>query len=286
MSVSMLANRAERFDAGSNEDYHAGEGLSNSQLSDFADSPARYHAIYIAKTLPKSESTADQKIGTLLHELVLEGEFKSAVAIPRDVLNKDGHRKGLAWTQWAADHDGQVFLTDSQRSDLLEMANAIEAHPAARELLMQDGESEVALRMKCPITGLLLRCKLDRWSPGRFIADLKTTRDPSPRGFASSVDTFGYHRQQAFYGRIAGSYCDANPPFFFVAIGKTKPYRVEVYRLKNEFAADGEAEYEKLLRQLAKCHETGNWNYPHFGSVLELPKPNYMNYQSDWEASA
>jgi hypothetical protein len=285
MSVSMLPHKAERFDAGTNDEYHAGEGLSNSQLSDFADSPAKYHAIHVAKTLPKPESTADQKIGTLLHELVLEGEFKSAVAIPRDVLNKDGHRKGSAWTQWAADHEGQVFLTDSERSDLLEMADAIEAHPAARELLMQEGESEVPLRMQCPITGLLLRCKLDRLSPGRFIADLKTTKDPSPRGFASSVATFGYHRQQAFYGRIAASYSGANLPFFFVAIGKTKPYRVEVYRLQDDFAASGEAECETLLRQLAKCHETGNWQYPHFGSVLELPKPRYMNYQSEWEAS-
>lgn len=283
--TTTIATKAERYNSGTNEQYHAGEGISNSMLSTFNESPSLFAALHIHKTLPKPESTPDQKLGTLLHELVLEGEFKSAVAIPREVLNKDGHRKGKPWTDWAAEHEGQVFLSDSERSDLLAMADAINDHQSARELLFSNGESEVSLRMRCPETDLMLRCKLDRFSPGRFMADLKTTRDPSPRAFASSCESFGYHRQQAFYSRLAGSLCGCDMPFFFVAIGKTKPYRVEVYQLEDDFAADGEAEVASLLKRLEACCVSDHWQFDHFGSVLKLPKPRYMKYQSEWETA-
>lgn len=275
--------RAEIYESGTNEEYHDGPGVSNSQLSEYAESPALYHGRFVTKTIERRSPTAEMKLGTLLHELVLENTLHSAKMIPSDVLNKDGHRKGRAWTDFASENAGFDLITSDQFAELIEMRDAILRHEAANKLLAGANEREVSLRMTCPLTGMLLRCKLDMLCRDGFCADLKTTRDPSPREFAKSVATFSYHRQDAFYRRLASSLCGVDMPFFFIAIGKDKPYRVEVYKLETEYALAGEAELDNLLRRLAKAYETDNWQFDHYGDVLSLPMPRWMQYSDEWE---
>ncbi|MGV3485379.1 MAG: PD-(D/E)XK nuclease-like domain-containing protein [Planctomycetaceae bacterium] len=275
--LDMPLGQSERYLCGSNDDYHAGPGLSNSMIGDYIENPAKFHAIHIAKTLPRKAPTKDTTIGTLLHELLLEGEFKSAVVIPRDALNKDGHRKGGAWTDFAAEHAGKMLMKHEEIADLLEMAEAVEQHPTAKGLIGGRGDSEVPLRMRCPITGLLLRCKLDRYLPGQFIADLKTSRDPHPDRFAASVAEFGYDRQRAFYSRLAAADCGAmDLDFWFVCIGKAKPYRVEVYNLDAAYMERGEQQLDRWTREIASAFANNHWQFDHYGRAVTIEMPRWV----------
>lgn len=278
-NVTMTTTIAERYDAGTNDEYHAGDGVSNSRLSVFREDPALYHARFIAKTLPPPPSSEAFDIGTALHELVLFGEFESCIVCPFDKLD----RRKKEHKEWAESTDGGIVLSQSDVSDLREMRDALYEHRAARRLLFDaPGDCEVPLRMTCPESGLLTRCKIDRLSES-FCVDLKTTRDPSPKAFATAAANYGYHRQQAFYSRLASSYIGQEIPFYFVSIGKRKPYRVEVYKLEPEFVVEGSIERDFLLGRIAECHESGVWRFPHYGDVLSLPMPNWTKYNNNWE---
>lgn len=279
----MIAN-VVRYNAGTNEEYHAGEGVSNSMLSTYDKSPPEYCGKYVTKDLSPGEQTPDMRLGQLVHELVLLGEFENAVVIPPEVLNKDGHKKGKPWIDWAAEHKGKDQVSQDEMETIRGIRDALAAHPSAKHLLFGDGESEVPLRGTCQETGLLLRCKCDRFS-SRFIADLKVMRDVSPQKFAYDADDYGYHRQQAFYSRLASAYWDEPNalPFFFVTVNKTRPYRVETYQLSDEFAHAGEVEHYELLGRLAESYRNDDWQFPHYGNVLTLPMPRRAKSNSQWE---
>lgn len=331
-------NNVARFDAGTNEQYHAGEGVSNSQISDFIADPALFHGRYNTLEIERREATPQMLLGTALHEMVLEGglqslmlvepgettfsadeydklaaKFATMVRIPDSVLNESGHCRGKAYTDWAKSFKGRTLTKSVDYDDiesklrngiivpegtdvvspemmdtLAEMMDALKGHAAANRLLFGDGESEVPIQGRHSGTDILTRCKLDRFSEttmGGFVADLKTVRDASPRGFASSVASFGYHRQRVLYGSLVESLVGRVVPFYFVCIEKAKPYRVEVYELDPEWIDKGVDELEKAFRDMHRCSIADCWKHEHYGDVLTLPMPKYLNYQSEWEAS-
>ena len=124
--MSQIIN-AERYDAGTNEEYHAGEGVSNSMLSLALDNPAEYHGRFIDGSIERPSPTPDQLIGTYTHEIVLEDRLSSgvvvpegktvvtaerfktrkarldgAVCVPREVLDENGHCRGSKYIAWRA----------------------------------------------------------------------------------------------------------------------------------------------------------------------------------------
>jgi len=118
---------AELYDAGTNEEYHAGDGVSNSQLSVLIGDPAEYGGLFVDGSIEKSPPTPQMLVGTYLHELVLEGEIQSGMLIPEgktvvtadkkreleskvrvvtcvpnEVLDQSGYRKGNVYKVWSA----------------------------------------------------------------------------------------------------------------------------------------------------------------------------------------
>ena len=88
-----------------NQDYHSRPELSSTQVAKFMDDPIAFYEIHI--TGERSESPTDaMKFGTSVHEMIeLGGPDKMPiVVIPREVLNKDGHKRGKAWTQWTVSY--------------------------------------------------------------------------------------------------------------------------------------------------------------------------------------
>lgn len=336
--MSRITN-AECYDAGTNEDYHAGEGVSNSQLSVALEDPAEFHGLFVDGSIERRAPTPDMLVGTYLHEMALEGEIKTgvvvpdgaipvtaekneelqsrlrlAVRVPDHVLNEHGHCKGGKYLAWRKGfpkevktlkdseyrelsdrvrlafvvEDGENVISSESLDQLHGMLESLRSHVFASRLLFGDGESEVPIRGVDSETGIQVRCKLDRVSmdpSDPFIADLKTTIDPSPKGFASAVDRFGYHRQHVFYSRIAESAFGHPVPFWFVVVAKKPPYRVEVYQLDPAWIDLGNIEVDRGLDTIRRCQQSGVWRHEHYGSPLVLPMPRYVNYKNEWEVN-
>lgn len=272
---------AERYDAATNEEYHSGDGVSNSRLKDFRKHPRLYHSYYIAKDRRRPEATADMEMGTAFDELITLGQFETCAAIPREALNADGHKKGKAWTEFKNENDGKVLLKDEQVNTLCAMRDSLMKHDAARQLLGDiTGKAQLPLRMTCPNTGLSLRCKLDALHPG-MVVDLKTAASADPLKFAYACEDLGYSSQSVFYRRLAESFTgETGLRFVFVVVEKEFPFRVETYEMDSEYTAEAESELDDTLARLAECYETGVWELPHHGRIVTLPKPNRRKWSA------
>lgn len=247
----------------SNEAYHKASGVSKSQLDQFAKSPAHYLA---SLTTPRKETPA-MRIGSTFHGMVLEPErVKIAVAPVCDKRTKDGK---ATWEAFCLENAGAEIVTADEGEMLNGMAESIRTHQAASALLNGDGIAEGSCFWFDERSGELCRCRPDFYRRDLgIIVDLKTTDDASPAGFARSIWKYAYHRQAALYmDGVSESTGDIIKGFVFVAVEKSAPYAVGVYRLDMQGEEAGRVSYQSLLLDLADCKT--NRNFPAYSSRIE-----------------
>lgn len=263
------------------QDYHKSPGTSNSKLSLLKESPSKYRAKYIAGTKDEKYSPC-LKRGTLVHEKALLGVFtESTVVIPKEVLNKDGHRKGADWKAYETEHsdDGKIHATEKEMEEVGRYVSAVIRNPLAKQIL-EKSQREYSLRWDDPETGLLARCRFDCFGD-KYNADLKTTTNVLPKKFSSSVWDYGYHRQAAMYS--AGSELFRNGeivPFLFIAVNE---WDCVVHELDEWFDEQGKDEYRRLMNQLKYHEESGDWTIPNSLGRNVLQPARWMLNESEWE---
>ena len=220
-----------------NDVYHSGPGVSKSGLDLLARSPLHFKFATDARNdNEEREETRWQRIGSLVHKLVLEpasiwdeyaepfvpsdGALATSDQI-KDALRALGGKISGTKSELIdrlRDLDpGAVFVDDeraaweaqlgrrrvinSSELELAEgMAAAIEAHPIGGALFLSSpGEAELSAYWVDPETDLHLRCRPDWWRADGIVVDLKTTEDASREAFERSVLNYRYHVQAAFY---------------------------------------------------------------------------------------
>ena len=145
------------------------------------------------------------------------------------------------------------------------MAAAILAHPVAAAYLAR-GEAEKTLTWTDPATGLQCKCRTDFLSRSLgAVVDLKSAVNIESRAFQNAIMRYGYNCQGAHYrnGAIAcGEFVD--PAVVIIAVEKTAPFDVGVFRLKPDAINAGAADVADLLALLKQCIETDTWpgRYP------------------------
>jgi hypothetical protein len=259
----------------SNDDYHAGPGVSNSVLSSMAKSPAHAYALHLAPNRPKREPTPAMLAGTLAHCAVLEPAELAA----RYACKPPGHDgRTAAGKAWAALIPRNVEIVDAAKLETAKSQRAAVLETPELCALFAVGEDEQSAYWIDEPTGLLCRCRPDWVHPladGRVIlVDLKTSADISPEGFAKSIWNFGYHRQVAWYStgyeRASGRQVAA---FVFAAVSNDYPFMACAYMLDDAAAQRGASECRALLDRYAECLRTDVW--PGYGAagiqLLSLP---------------
>ena len=263
-----------------NNQYHAGPGVSKSQLDQFAKSPAHY----LASLSTQRKETPAMRIGTLFHGLVLEPErVKIAVAPVCDKRTKDGK---ATWEAFCAENAGAEIVTADEGEMLNGMVASVRAHPAANALLSGPGIAEGSAYWDDEQSGELCRCRPDFYRQDLgIIVDLKSTRDASPKEFARSIANYRYHMQSAFYqDGVESSTGDFIKGFVFVACESTAPYAVAVYQLDMQGVEAGRIEYRRLLLDLADCKASGK--FPAYSDRIEtisLPAWTAKEIFNDYE---
>jgi hypothetical protein len=245
----------------SNAEYHADPAVSASHLHAVAASPYHYWKRHLDPNRQQLEPTAAMRLGTLVHCAVLEPDEllqRYGVCGPRNT--KAGKEQAAAMAA-----DGIEAVSETDMTLALSMAAAVREHPAAAALL-QAGKAEQSFWWDDMTTGLRCKCRPD-WCRGGTLVDLKTTTDASPAGFAKSVANFRYHVQAAHY--LAGTFAER---FVFIAVEKTYPYAVGVYKLDAEAMAHG-AELRRVnMQTIADCRAIGEWpGYSTGVESLSLP---------------
>lgn len=241
------------------DEYNAIKAARSSQLkSIICRSPAH--------SLVEKEQTAAMALGTQLHAALFEQE--TIVCGPKfDRRTKVGKEAAQAF---ADANQGKTILDEDDFALVSAMAQAINQHPEASDLLANG---------MCEATALwtedFVDCKA-RFdfvnTEKRYIVDIKTCRDASPKGFARQVANFGYHLQAAHY--LSGAYSIVGQTFdhLIIAVETEAPFAVVVYQMDFGTLEKGEALRQSALAMYRQCLATNEWpSYPTGIHSLAIP---------------
>lgn len=260
----------------SNEAYHAGDGVSKSQLDMVALSPA---LLPWSKAAPvDEEKTKALDMGTALHCILLEpAEFDKRFIVAPEFNRRTtaGKEDEAAFLRDVAGM-GMTVMTNEQGRKLNIMRDSAMAHPAARWMLEADGYSEASMYWTDPETGELCRIRPDRYlSQHPVIVDVKKVADMER--FSRHVEEFRYHVQDAMYREGFKQVTGESPGFFFIAVSETIDcgrYPVRVFELDAQDIDTGHALFRRDLNTYHECRINNEW-----GGVETIKRPEWARKQ-------
>jgi hypothetical protein len=268
--------------------YHARPELSSTEARLLLDSPAKYR--WRKDNPPLIDPSTKFDVGTAVHTKVL-GTGSRAAVIPANILASNGAASTTAAKKFIADAraKGLVPLKPDEFEPIDAAAEAVLAHPAAKQLFGQPGDAEVSVFATDPETGVDERGRFDflptdftLGAPSRVAVDLKTTRDASPRGFTKSIADYGYDVQGVWYPDILRLITGEEAEMVFVAVEKTPPYLVAVHQLPTIWKEMGRTKARRARSVYAECLASGEW--PGYGNEVHLlSPPMWLIYQHEEE---
>ncbi|ELJ7851435.1 exodeoxyribonuclease VIII [Escherichia coli] len=245
----------------SNENYHAGSGVSKSQLDDIADTPALY--LWRKNAPVDTTKTKTLDLGTAFHCRVLEPEEFSNRFIVAPEFNRRtnaGKEEEKAFLMECAS-TGKTVITAEEGRKIELMYQSVMALPLGQWLVESAGHAESSIYWEDPETGILCRCRPDKIIPEfHWIMDVKTTADI--QRFKTAYYDYRYHVQDAFYSDGYEAQFGVLPTFVFLVASTTVEcgrYPVEIFMMGEEAKLAGQQEYHRNLRTLADCLNTDEW---------------------------
>ncbi len=237
--------------------------LNCSGMKDLLKSPAHFKH---AQTMPRTETDA-MRLGTAVHALTLEPvKFAQDYTVLLDKIDKRTKAGKEAWAE-LTENGRKLVLTREEFDQIKGISEAVKTHPTASKIL-NFGMAEFEIYTE--IEGIGAKAKLDWYRKG-IIADLKTTEDASPSGFAKACAKYGYAMQAAWYLDCANAAGMNAREFIFIAVEKSAPYLVGIYCLDDADLERGRADYQHALAIYRRCLETGNWQG--YSTNIETLKP-------------
>lgn len=212
--------------------------------------------------------------GQAVHELVLEGGFKSI-----DVHDFDNWRtkdaKAARDESYAANR--HPLLRDDVEP-LLDMSRAVKCSKLASSVFT-NGKPEVSALAFDPDHGVHLQARMDwlqvpEWGAARpVIADLKTSiKGANPRSFNREIAERRYHLSMAFYRRVLMLLGYDDPQLLFVVVDKAEPHFISVHEVSVSDRIIGDALVNKAIATYAACLAADEWpGYDGQIHITDLP---------------
>jgi hypothetical protein len=269
----------------SNEDYHSGPGVSNSNMKQILRSPAHFKS-------PDPPDTDAMIFGDAFHVATLEPNRydKEYTVYPADCLPGSGKgqqaRKAEFEEYCAA--TGISIIKPDWHDQIIMMRDAVLTHPKVKEeKLLQDGKTELSAYYTDPdFYNILTKIRMDYLNKSRgCITDLKSTTDARLFPFRKISHDKGYHIQAAHYLYTLTKLTNMlHEEFFFIAVEKPKLkgqyIGVMIYQADEEQINEGLIKRAEALRIYHECVESGNW--PGYSTeITPLGLPGYAKRKQD-----
>jgi hypothetical protein len=240
-------------------EYHAktGQYLTSHLLGDFRRCPLLYHRKRQGQIQDREDRPA-YLVGRAAHTVILEGEeaFQQQFAVGGPVNPQTGLPYGTgtkAWNEWAQ-AQGKDVLTEAQYQLVTSMAESVQKHLVARELLAV-GYPEGVVRTL--YRGQLCQIRMDWFDPHAGIVDLKTCDDLA--WFEADARRYGYAHQLAFYRAVLAQVIGIYVPVFLIAVEKKEPFRCGLWRITPEVLAEAQRDNEYAMERLDACRQSNVW---------------------------
>lgn len=243
------------------------QAVNWSRLKLIEKSPAQFKYGY-------GDDSSGFTLGTAAHMAILEPErFETHyVVYPK-------RRQGKEWDAFeqAAIDAGKEVLSTKEHEQACAIRDAVRRHAPAMRYLT-GGAAEQTLTWK--LGDFDCKGKADYIGP-LAIADLKSTKDCSPRGFAAACARYGYFGQAAWYADGNRKVTGRRLPFVIIAVESSAPYVVQVYRMPEHVIEAGREQYLTLLARLDYCQRNNWWGGYSEAEELDLEIPQWMEAVSD-----
>ncbi len=239
------------------ERYRQEPGLSKSKLDLLHESPEIFNDFQLGRYAP--EQTPAMQTGSFVHAIILENR-RDFVVQPSELEDENGVR--IKWDGrkticklWS---ETQVLpvLTQLESDKVEALAQSCISDPLAAGLLKR-GQAELSLFSRDE-TGRLFKARPD-WAGEDYFVDIKTTTNATAEEFSKEIYKRRYHVQAALYLRVAGWLGMPQTKFYFVAIQKSNPPRINVRQLHESALDLGGCELDDDLELLHECEASGNW---------------------------
>lgn len=253
-----------------NGSYHANPAISNSDLKDFARSPAYFKAK--RDGLIERKETAALAFGSACHALILEGNeayLNQIAVVPQDAPDKRTKAGKEWWEKFDARAGGKELVKWDDDQRMRAMREAVKANSLACRVLYENRvHTELTFRTGVlPQFGFAVQCRADLFGideQGAYIADVKTIDSLSADlgEFKWQLGDYGYYRQCAFYRLVANSLLGDKEKvrrFVFVVVEKQPPHQVAVCVVDDDSVDLGGREVLRDLYRLSECYKSGNW---------------------------
>ena len=253
------------------EQYNDHPGLSQSGAKILvSQSPAHFKA-YLERD--RSEQTAAQRLGTLIHLASLQPKvFDATIVVAPDCDKRTKEGKEI----WAAFQSslqpGQEAI--SQKDGELVTAVSIAAR-AGLDKLMKDFDG-VKIETEVPLVGRVngidIKGRLDAIittkSGKKIVVDIKTTTDASLNSFSRDCANYMYFLQSAWYTTLAHA-----DQFVFLAVEKDAPNAWACYTLDEASHQKGLALMNSAIDLFRSCNTFKQFpGYPQEVQTMTLPK--------------
>ena len=252
-----------------NAEYHGRKThLSSTNIRTFKKNRKQFNYSLTHDLVKQTKSMAD---GTAVHAFFLEKDkFHRDFAVkPQDLrLNTK------AGKEWAQEHQSKIIIDSELGNNLYEMEKSFMDSPAK---LIYDIKGQTELSYFWDDLGTIKgKCRPDWLSDdGSIVVDIKTTTDASPRGFQKSISTWGYHLQLGWYLRGLRKLGLPAEQFIFIAIEKTPPFCVGVYRADQDMINFAMKELDQLMPEIQTamvCKEFPDYT----PEIMSLGLPPWM----------
>lgn len=235
------------------EDYNQIPALRATVLKELIKSPL--HARYCMDN--QREPTEALIFGRLLHSFLLENQTfsKNHYFLDRKLDFRKKEDKELK-ASLEAQYSNIISLDVAEQ--LTDMRQAALKNPAVANALKSISDVELSLIWQSD--SIACKARLDGYSKQlKAIIDIKTCQDASPRGFARSLFSYGYHIQAAHYLEGARACGLAAKNFIFIAIEKKEPFACAAYRLETSSLMTAQTLRCDLLEKYSRCEATNRW---------------------------
>lgn len=257
-----------------NEQYHAGPGISKSHLDAIKGlSPRHYWHRYLNPNREPEDPTPALLLGSAVHSAILEpDDFKSQV-IESPGFDRRSNSGKAAYAEFYAKHAGKIVLEPKEFAACIAIRDAVHSHPVASGLL-RGGRPEQSFYAVDKETGELIKCRTDYiHDSGAMIVDVKTTDDASPDGFGKSSANFRYPVQTAWYHHVLDEAYGEHPEqWVFLAVEKNPPYAIGIYFTEHDVVTQGAIAARRDFLRIVEHRRSGVW--PDYGmdpQPLKLP---------------
>lgn len=282
-----------------NEAYHGVKGtFSSSQLKDILEDPELFHAKYIARTMPKEESTAFD-VGTYFHTAILEPH-----KLTIDCAVFEGIRRGKAWDEFQEVNKGKAIITKSEFKTAETIVQAVKNSPVAMNYI-NSGKSEVSAFVELFVEGgniyssgkvlgkdgwentdyvpsefavkLIVKGRADCLGED-FILDLKSTTGNCKVQSATKkkIAQYQYDLSAAFYLDLFSIVLGKQMKTFIWTFASKDMGNCKNWAASSEVIKVGRAKWKKAIIEIAR-NISNDWQ---FEDTLDIVETNY--FDKEW----